>query len=255
MATGGVHRIAYLAFWKKSRSHEIHTLHFGKKFDPWEPHVHILWENHIHGNFIILCILGRNLIHGNLTILCILGKDLIRGNLYALHSEKDLIRGNLNTLHFGEKRDPWENHSTLHFGKREDREAENSDVLDSSKEDISYSNKKINSREAPTKLDSKMKDLAVLVPLPSYWKESNLKNFEKGPESFEDLKSLEDNSEIGQAKSNKESRNKRYWAPFQGPKSIVYPHAWLASQIRRSVIPKSIDRHYRTGWLKRRKIL
>ncbi|GBM29363.1 hypothetical protein AVEN_175997-1 [Araneus ventricosus] len=35
---------------------------------------------------------------------------------------------------------------------------------------------------------------------------------------------------------------KRYWAaPFQGPKSIVYPHAWLASQIRRSVIPKSID--------------
>ncbi|KAG8191230.1 hypothetical protein JTE90_021964 [Oedothorax gibbosus] len=29
--------------------------------------------------------------------------------------------------------------------------------------------------------------------------------------------------------------NKRYWAPFQGPKSIIYPHAWFASQIRRSV--------------------
>ncbi|GIZ05252.1 uncharacterized protein CEXT_471251 [Caerostris extrusa] len=34
---------------------------------------------------------------------------------------------------------------------------------------------------------------------------------------------------------------KRYWAPFQGPKSIVYPHAWLASQIRRSALPKGVD--------------
>lgn len=36
--------------------------------------------------------------------------------------------------------------------------------------------------------------------------------------------------------------HKRYWIPFRGPKSIVYPHAWLASQIRRSVIPKNIPR-------------
>ncbi|GFV34043.1 uncharacterized protein TNCV_309491 [Trichonephila clavipes] len=296
-------------FGKRSDPWESHTLHFGKKFDPWEPHNTLYfgkksypWELHNTMHF------GKksdpweshNTLH--------FGK---RSDPWESH----------NTLHFGKKRDPWENHSTLHFGKREDREAENSDnVLDSSKEDVSYSNKKFNSRGTAKKLNSKMKDLEVLVPLPSYWKESNLKNFEKGLESFEDLKSLEDNSEIGITKnmeptlfdltfpeskvsealkilddmhqnevdsgkqdemfsvrqpsqiltdnfniplnadkkllaiglqdSNfskvkqkiKKAGIKRYWAPFQGPKSIVYPHAWLASQIRRSVIPKSIDK-------------
>ncbi|KFM65086.1 FMRF-amide neuropeptide, partial [Stegodyphus mimosarum] len=49
-------------------------------------------------------------------------------------------------------------------------------------------------------------------------------------------------------KFTREPEYKRYWAPFQGPKSIVYPHAWFASQIRRSVLPTNIivPRSYET---------
>ncbi|XP_042898651.1 uncharacterized protein [Parasteatoda tepidariorum] len=238
-------------FGKRSDPWQLHnTMHFGKKSDPWDAHntMHFgkrfdPWQSHNTMHF------GKK-------------SDPWQSHNTMHFGKKSDPWENHNTLHFG-KRDSDEFPDYADYTNNPEFELDLNDptsilnpiVLSDKNSLTSLENesnmiaKLLRSRmnedfpEDPTAEDLLFKllenaDKLSKSDLPGVATEQKQEQM-SGTESDRNGPRLVEIENVpNRLKSDQpvgRSPDKRYLIPFQGPKSIVYPHAWLVSQIRRSV--------------------